>query len=253
MAADVTIPRPEAPAAVIAHRGASGTAPENTAAAFRQAAALGARWVEFDVTLMACGTPVVLHDATLARTTGHNLVARSLTVEALEGLDAGGWFDPTFAGEPVPRLDETLALLAALRLGFNLELKPHGASGQTGEAVARVLAATRPGPAMTVSSFDHDALAAFRAQLPSVPVAVLYRAPAEDWRETAWTLRAEALHLEYREATPELVAEAHEAGLALRVFTANDPAHVAPLRAAGLDAVVTDFPERFLRDPDWGG
>ena len=100
---------------VIGHRGASGSAPENTLAAFRKAAALGARWVEFDVRLSADGRCILLHDDTVDRTTDGKGRADRMMLEDLAGLDAGAWFDREFAGETIPTLEETIDLLGEAR------------------------------------------------------------------------------------------------------------------------------------------
>ena len=105
---------------IVGHRGAPRLAPDNTLASFRAAAAAGVKAVEFDVALTFDARPVVLHDAGLERTTnGTGLLAESL-LEAISGLDAGSWFDPAFANEVVPTLEETIDLLDALGLGADI-------------------------------------------------------------------------------------------------------------------------------------
>ncbi len=109
---------------IVGHRGAPQMAPENTLASFRAAAAAGAEAVECDVALTFDARPVVIHDTSLERTTdGTGLLAEN-TLEAVSGLDAGSWFDPSFAGEVVPTLEETIDLLEVLGLGADIELKP---------------------------------------------------------------------------------------------------------------------------------
>src|SRR3990172_9877913 len=93
---------------VIAHRGASGSCPENTLAAFRRAAALGADMIELDVQLTRDGEVVVIHDWTLDRTTSGTGPVRACSLAELRRLDAGAWFDAAFAGERVPTLGEVL-------------------------------------------------------------------------------------------------------------------------------------------------
>ena len=96
---------PGQPPLIVAHRGASGLAPENTLAAFRLAIELGAPAVECDVHLSADGIPVVIHDAQLDRTTNGKGPVAEQPFAALQTLDAGGWRDPRFAGERLPALD----------------------------------------------------------------------------------------------------------------------------------------------------
>src|SRR6516162_9968344 len=120
---------------VIAHRGASGTCPENTLAAFRRAEALGAHMIELDVQLSRDGEVVVMHDWTLARTTSGRGRVGARTAAELHALDAGSWFSQAFAGEPVPSLRE---VLAATGLPVNVELKSRGDDGLEARALAVV-------------------------------------------------------------------------------------------------------------------
>ncbi|MBX7257837.1 MAG: hypothetical protein K1Y02_15860 [Candidatus Hydrogenedentes bacterium] len=113
---------PEGVIDVIAHRGASAYAPENTLAAFRKAHELGADWFELDCTLTKDGKIVVIHDGTLKRTTGVDKPVEALTMAELKKLDAGSWKGSRFAGEPLPSLDESLSF-AKGKLGVYIEIK----------------------------------------------------------------------------------------------------------------------------------
>lgn len=246
-------PRPDAFARVIAHRGASGSAPENTLAAFRLAAELGARAIEFDVSLLGDGTAVVCHDGTLDRCTNRAGPLAAIGLRDLPGIDAGGWFGAGFAREALPTLEAVLDLIEALGLQANLEMKAHDAApGPLAAAVAAALArrdwAARR---ITVSSFDHGELAALRRLAPRCPLAVLYEAPAPDWREFLAALDAEAIHLDYTALDAAVLDAARRDGRAVRVYTVNDPSAVLGLRDAGLDGLFTDHPSRFLSDPGW--
>src|SRR6185437_12837650 len=116
-------PAPALPS-VIGHRGAASSAPENTLGGMRRAHALGIRWVEFDVRLSGDGHCILLHDDAVDRTTDGTGEAAALDFAALRRLDAGSWFSPDFAGERIPTLEETVALLGVLGLGANVEIKP---------------------------------------------------------------------------------------------------------------------------------
>lgn len=246
-------PRPADPGRLIAHRGASGAAPENTLAAFRLAREQGAAWVEFDVSLLGDGTPVIHHDATLDRCTDARGPLAAIGAADLSGIDAGGWFGAAHAGEPLPTLDAALDLLEALGLAANLEMKQHeGAPGALARAVAARLSERLGWAArMVVSSFEHDELAALRALLPEMPVAPLWEAPAGDWRETVAALRAGAVHLDRRALDGAFLAEARTLGLDVRVYTVNRPEEMAGMRDAGLTGLFTDHVPRFLGDPAW--
>ncbi len=176
----------------MAHRGASVLAPENTLAAFRRAIALGAGAVEIDVRRTRDGALVVLHDATLSRTTDaqHRLPGRDpwrvadLTYDEVAGLDAGSWHDRAYAGERVPLLREVLDLLHGTGTGLLLEVKaPASAPGIEADLHAELRSATGYlGDALweqrlVVQSFDHDSMRRFKEQAPDVPVGLLGSPP----------------------------------------------------------------------------
>ncbi len=108
---------------VIAHRGASAYAPENTLAAFALAAEMGADWFELDCTLTKDGAVIVIHDDTIDRTTGVEGVVAEMTLSELKRYDAGSWFDAKFAGERLPTLGEALDLAKEKRIGVYVEIK----------------------------------------------------------------------------------------------------------------------------------
>ncbi len=108
---------------VIAHRGASAYAPENTLAAFSLAADMGAHWFELDCTLTKDGEVIVIHDDTIDRTTGVEGVVAEMTLAELKRYDAGSWFDAKFAGERLPMLGEALDLGKDRRIGVYIEIK----------------------------------------------------------------------------------------------------------------------------------
>ncbi len=122
---------------VIAHRGASAYAPENTLSAFELAVEQGAHWFELDCTLSEDGEVVVIHDDTVDRTTNSKGAVSGLTVEQLARLDAGTWFDPKFAGERVPTLAEALDL-ARNRIGVYIEIKNSDDDTSLIEAIERL-------------------------------------------------------------------------------------------------------------------
>ncbi len=178
------------PGRVIAHRGASRVAPENTLAAFREAAAQGARWIEFDVSLLGDGTPVIFHDPTLDRCTDSTGPISALGRADLARIRAGVRHGPRFADEPLPTLEAALDLIEDLGLFANLEMKPHAnPRGATSQAV---VAALRGRPwareRIVTSSFDLKELAAFRAALPDAALAVLYRRAPRSWRARLGTV-----------------------------------------------------------------
>jgi glycerophosphoryl diester phosphodiesterase len=232
---------------IIGHRGAALAAPENTLAGFCMAAALNVEWVEFDVRLTSDGRCILLHDDTLDRTTnGRGPVAR-LTFDEVRRLDAGGWFGPDFAGQPVPGLEETIGLLAQLNLGAVVELKPApGAEAETGRAVAAVLAERWPAalPPPLLSSFKPAALAAAREVAPQLTRALLVGTLPRDWRRQIEALDCAMLHADQRRLDRPTVEVVRDAGLPLFAYTVNLPQRARELFSWGVDAVFSDCPDR---------
>ena len=234
---------------VIGHRGAAGHAPENTLAGFRTAAALGATWVEFDVALTRDNIPVLLHDETLERTTDGTGKLAEKTYQELSGLDAGAWFGQAFAGEPIPRLDTTVALLDTLGLCANVEIKPtKGRARKTGEIVGRTIADKWPKSlrAPVFSSFTSEALAAARKTAPTIPRGFLMHRMRRDWREQAEALDCLSIHCNHRILNADRARQIRDAGYRLLAYTVNDAKRALQLTDWGVESVFSDFPDRIL-------
>ncbi|AGH83813.1 glycerophosphodiester phosphodiesterase [Ralstonia nicotianae] len=227
----------------IAHRGAGKLAPENTLAAFRHGAGFGYRMFEFDVKLSGDGVAVLLHDATLERTTsGHGRID-ALSFGQIAQLDAGSWHSPAFAGEPVPTLAAVACYLRANGLLANIEIKPvPGTEWRTGAALAldaRTLWADAGVPPL-LSSFSETALAAAREAAPELPRALLLDTLPADWLDRLRALDCVALDANHRALTPEVIAAAHAAGFRVCCYTVNDVERARLLWGAGLDGLITD-------------
>ena len=244
-----TIPAMPSLPRVIGHRGAAAAAPENTLASLRMAALLGISWVEFDVRLAADRVCVLLHDDRLDRTTsGHGEAAR-LDSAALRALDAGAWFDPRFAGEPVPTLAEAIGVLDELGLGANVEIKPApGEEIATARAIAVELTGSWPAglPPPLLSSFAEDALAAARETAPGIARGFLCGHLPRDWLRRAEALGCAAIHCDHRHLDGRQAAAVTDAGYALLAYTVNDPARARELFSWGVGAVFSDCPDRIL-------
>ena len=264
---------------VIAHRGASAFAPENTLAAFSLAVALGADGVEMDVQMSAEGQPVVIHDARVNRTTnGAGNVSR-LTLDQLQRLDAGSWFDrrlsrrprvramiarmyaeagaaaPRFSGEPVPSLEDVLALLKPARLEqIYVELKPNRASkAALLDSVLALVRKHRLVDSTTLLSFDHAVVRRAKDLDGEVRTAALFPPRAGRLISTRSIIRSaeraavDEVALHYGLATRRSIDALHERGLSVSVWTANSRLAMRRLAACGADSIMTNFPNR-LRD-----
>lgn len=233
---------------VVAHRCGGRLAPENTLAGLNISAALGCKGVEFDVMLSGDGTPVLIHDETLERTTnGFGRVAD--TGDALlRRLDAGSAFDARFAGEPIPTLAEAMARCAGLGLAINLEIKPAaGHEVRTGRVVGEMLRRDWAHRLDTVvlSSFSEVALAAAAIGVPECARGLLVGRVPDDWQARCERLGAIALHPETSALQRGQVEALRAAGLRLAVYTENDPVRADMLLDWGVDSVITDWPDRF--------
>jgi glycerophosphoryl diester phosphodiesterase len=221
-------------ALILGHRGASGEAPENTLRAFALAAAQGADGIELDVQPTADGVLVIMHDATVDRTTDGAGRVAELTYAALAALDAG-------EGERVPTLAEALAL-ARGRLLVDIEIKAPGIEPGVAALVDRLGMAD----AVVISSFFPASLAAMRAAAPHLCRWLL----SVDWSPavlaTALALGVAGVAPRHTAVDAGLVETAHRHGLAVAAWTVNQVDDLRRTLAVGLDAVITDYPARAL-------
>jgi glycerophosphoryl diester phosphodiesterase len=230
---------------VIAHRGASGNAPENTMAAFRKAVALGATFIETDLHLSRDARFVAMHDATLNRTTNGQGAVHDMTLAELRKLDAGSWFGSEFAGERIPTLEEILEFSKKNDVVFYLEMKPAGSWG--GEhALIGALRESGEIPRAVVISFDTSIVLSLRKIEPTLMTGLLYDGQVEKPIQKAVEIGARQLAVRGDLVTPALIAEAKKKDLQIVCWTVNHPAHMRMLIAAGVDGIMSDYPERLV-------
>ncbi len=234
---------------VIAHRGASSVAPENTLAAIRTAREQGANWIELDVKISYDGVPVLMHDETLERTTnGTGFVAEAAWSD-LARLDAGASFDPRYRGEGVPHLSDAIntALFNSLSVMIEIKPCPGRAKATTMVAVIETAKIWPEGDVYPViSSFDVESLMISAQLEPQWPRCLIFDKWAENWREMTETIEASALSFEEKLLTHERVRELGRMGLPLLAYTVNDPVRAKELLAWGVAAVYTDNPRTIL-------
>lgn len=233
---------------VIGHRGARGSAPENTLASFRRAIELGAQAIEFDATVTKDGVAVVMHDFSVERCSDGTGPVVLKTMDELEKLDAGSWFSPEFKNERIPRLSDALKVVSDSHIALNLELKPTlGWEEPTARAVAATLKSHWPADTrILVSSMSTLALDIFHDLMPDVPLGLIVYAVPKQWLARLNQHNCLSLHCYADFATSDLADAVHASGHRLHVFTVNDPARAQALFSMGVDAVFTDYPERML-------
>ena len=234
---------------LIAHRGLSAHAPENTLAAVRAAHRAGCTWVELDAQLLGDGTPVIWHDASLRRCSDSGGKLVDLDLPSARRLDVGAWFGDAFRGERMATLREMLALIASLEMGLNLELKV--SKGRSAAALVEctlpLLLEALPPQRLILSSFNDDALGRARELAPAERLAlgVLFEGVPRDWRRRCEALQPFSVHCDWKRLGGRRAREI-AAEYRLVCYTANDPTAFAPRWGWGVDSVISDDPERFV-------
>ena len=225
-----------------AHRGASGQAPENTLGALNRALALGADMAEIDVRLTADGRLAVIHDATLERTTDGQGPVGALTMAELKRLDAGAWFGPEWTGERIPELGEVLDL-ARGKFRLNIELKPDHRREPMLDELLRRLASHAGAGRCVVTSFDADLVDELKARAPQQPAGYIFGAgELPGW---AFSAKVEVLSAERSLVDAAFCEFAAASDKSVHVWTVDEPTDMRRFQLLGVDAIITNHPERF--------
>ena len=228
---------------VVAHRGYSSVAPENTLAAVASGWRSGADWVEIDVATSADGEPYVLHDNTVDRTTDGTGALPALTAPYLDELDAGSWFSPAFAGQVLPRMAPVLDEIDLGTADLLLEIKGPETRAELERIIGDVRARGLLGRTL-LQSFDEQVLRDSRAIAPDLRLGLLRGTVDADPVATSRALDVVA----YNPAWSSLQARAGEierlnaAGIAVMPYTVDDPEVWPTMRDAGADAIITNRP-----------
>lgn len=230
---------------IIAHRGDSANAPENTLAAFRLALENGADGIELDVKLTADQKLVVIHDSTLDRTTnGHGQVSKT-PFAAMRELDAGSWFSPKFKGEPIPLLDEVFAELGGKFL-INVELTNYKTpEDQLPDLVVDLVKKHSLGDSVMFSSFDHHNLLRAKSLAPEIRTGLLTRHGLLGFSMRGLLgqhFGADDLHPYQRVVSSWMVQSRHKLGQKVNVWTVNAPNALRRMQALGVDMIICDDP-----------
>lgn len=247
---------------IVAHRGASHAAPENTLEAFELAIGEGAEGVEMDVRIAADGVPVVFHDATLKRIAGSDERVSSLTSRALSGVSVGRWFNgkyperarDEFAAATVPTLEEVLGRLGTYGGTIYIELKCDETEiGQLTVSVASLLSSSPLRNQVIVKSFDPDVIPRLRASCPDVRTAALFAPKVMSLLRKekrlvniAVDLDADVLSLHSSLVTKKLMKKARKAGLEVTLWTVNNSHWVRRSIELGVGTIITDRPAKML-------
>jgi glycerophosphoryl diester phosphodiesterase len=222
---------------IMAHRGASAKAPENTIAAIQGAIDSGADWVEIDVQETADGEIVVIHDSDLKKIGGVGLVVATSTAAELMAVDIGSWFSSEFSDQRVPLLSQVLAMCKD-RIGVNIELKYYGREKQLELRVAKLVEAADMVDQVVVMSLNYAGMQEMRRLRPHWKLGLLSSVALGDLAH----LDIDFLALNGRAASRSLVRHTHEQGSDVMVWTINDAVGMSNMMGRGVDVIITDEP-----------
>ncbi len=247
---------------IIAHRGASALAPENTFAAFRRAMEDNADGIEFDVRLAKDNVPIVFHDSTLNRLGKIDGRVSAFTSEELQKLDVGSWFndinpryfDDKFSAETVPTLWELFDFLVDYKGLIYVELKGKEAEiPPLAEAVCDLIGRTNLLPQIIVKSFKLEGLAIVKQILPEIRTAALFSpkilailGKKKRLLKRAQACNANEISIHYSLATEKFVRRAEKKGFLVTIWTADNPVWVRRAFNLGINAIITNNPSRLL-------
>ena len=220
---------------IIAHRGASAHAPENTLLSYQRALEFGAQMIELDVHETNDGVLVCIHDSTVDRTTNGSGEVRSLTYKELLEFDAG-------EGERIPLLEDVIKY-ASGKIQVNIELKVIGVEKKILDIVERYGMFQD----IIISSFFHGSLVIVRDLSELAATAILVDKPKKELVSYALDFKANAINPDHELVSRELIQDAHNAGLKVFPWTVNDPQTMMKLFAIDIDGLITDYPDRAVK------
>ncbi|AEM78512.1 glycerophosphodiester phosphodiesterase [Thermoanaerobacter wiegelii] len=232
---------------VIAHRGDSRNAPENTLASFKRALEMGADGIELDVQLTKDGQLVVIHDERVDRTTDGIGFVKDFTLKELKRLDAGIKFDKKFAGERIPTLYEVFELIGHKNFIINIEIKS-GVVLYPGieEKLIKAIEDYDFEDRVVISSFNHYSLRDVKRMAPELKIGLLYQCGLVEPWHMAIRMKAYSLHPFYFNIIPELVEGCKKNNIKLFPWTVDRKEDMEMMIKAGVDAIITDDPQTLI-------
>lgn len=223
---------------ITAHRGASGTAPENTAIAIEQAITSGAEYVEIDVQETRDGRIVLLHDEDLKRTTGFKKNIRETNFSELADLEAGSWFDERFRGEKIPALEQIIELCRG-RILLNIELKFNGSQEMLAERVVTIVRNANAEDSVLITSFELPLIDKVKLLTTQIKTGLIfYFMPSYD----IMNMQHPVLSVHKRNVTKRFLKKTHSHGKEVHVWTVNDEEDMHQLLELKVDNIITNFP-----------
>lgn len=222
---------------ILAHRGASATAPENTLAAIEQAINDGADWIEIDVQQTADGEIIVIHDSDLLKVAGIDLKVKDITYPQLQTIDVGSWFAPEFSNQRIPTLREVLSACKG-RVGVDIELKYYGHEVNLEERVVELVETTNMTDEVILMSLSYEGIQKIRALRPTWKIGLLTSVNIGNIAN----LDVDFFAVNAKFVTQSFIKQAHRRGQAVFVWTVNDALGFTAMLSLGVDGIITDKP-----------
>lgn len=234
---------------VIAHRGASYYAPENTHSAFKLAIEMRAEMIELDVSLSKDGVPVVIHDETLDRTTGTSGLVSDFTLDELKYLETGSWFSTKYADEPFPTLEEVLKYTKDA-IAVNIEIKTEAVTdyAEAGivEMVLKLIKAAGLEDQVIISSFDYRVMRHLEKLNPEISKAILYeksqsgdKTPSELVKE----YKVDAFNCSHRQLSDKWIEDLNSNQVPFFIYTVNEESKMKEIISKGAHGIFSDKPD----------
>ncbi|KOR24315.1 glycerophosphodiester phosphodiesterase [Clostridium sp. FAM 1755] len=230
---------------ILAHRGASAYAPENTMVAFKKAIDMNADGIELDVHLSKDGHIVIIHDEKVDRTTNGKGEVKDFTLDELKKLDAGFWFSDKYEGERIPTLEELLKLINNTNIYLNIEIKAgYRIYPNIEEKVIDMIEKYKILDRVIISSFDHYSLVRVKEINLNIKTGMLYEAALYEPWDYARSIKVEALHPNYITLTKEFIDKANINNLQINPYTVNDENDMERLIKSKVTSVITNYPDK---------
>ncbi len=225
---------------ITAHRGSSGTAPENTASAINQAILHGAGFAEIDVQLSKDGVIVLYHDRTLIKLGNANPVTE-LSYQDIQRADAGSWFSADYTGERIPTLPEIIEL-ARDQIKLNIELKLYAPDSLLPEAVAELIEQMDFIQHCIVTSFDESAIKQIKRINPAIKTGLIVN-QKKSLTKQLWSSDIDVLSIKSKLVNRSLVKKANQNGKELHAWTVNSKKEMRRMLRYNVKSIITDYPE----------
>lgn len=231
-----------------AHRGASGYYPENTMFSFKKALELGATGIETDVQMTLDGVLVLIHDEYVNRTTNGVGLVKDFTYAALSNLDAGSWFDKKYSSEKIPTAEELIIFAKENGILLNLEIK-NGVIKYPGieDKLIKMIFKYNYQDKVILSSFNHYSMVTCKEISKEIKTGLLYMAGIYHPEVYCKYTGADALHPLFYSINKEIIDNAKKEGILVNPFTVNEEIHMKNLIAAGVNGLITNYPDKLKR------